>query len=48
MKIAEEQDKEVKYIEDILGYYPNIAKTMNKSGLAEFIDIPKMPAIVTL
>jgi len=48
MKIAKELGKEVKYIEDLLGYYPNIAETMEKSGLAEFINVPKiMPALVT-
>jgi hypothetical protein len=30
--------KEIKYIEDLLGYYPNIAEIMKKSGLSSSVN----------
>jgi hypothetical protein len=36
MEFAKKQGKETKYIEDLLGYYPNIPEIMEKCGLSEF------------
>lgn len=39
MKVAKAKGKKIRYIEDILGYYPNITEIMMKCGLSEFIQI---------
>ena len=39
MEIARAKDKPMKYIEDILGYYPDIDSIMISSGLAEFVTV---------
>jgi hypothetical protein len=39
--VAKAEKKEILYIEDLLGTYPNVSEIMIRCGLAEFAEIPK-------
>jgi hypothetical protein len=41
MEYAKSKRKETKYIEDMIGYYPNIAEIMKKCDLSEFVESSK-------
>jgi hypothetical protein len=38
MEVAKAEGKKILYIEDILGYYPNIEEILKKCGLSEFAE----------
>jgi hypothetical protein len=42
MRAAKKKGKETKYIEDLLGYYPNVPQIMKKCGLSEFAETPQV------
>ncbi|MGA2767259.1 MAG: hypothetical protein ABSF24_02950 [Candidatus Bathyarchaeia archaeon] len=42
MEVAKKKGIETKYIEDMLGYYPNVAEIMKECGLSEFAETPQV------
>lgn len=46
MKTADKKGLETRYIEDILGYYPNTSEIMARVGLSEFAEVPRMAKTV--
>jgi hypothetical protein len=48
MKVAKKKRKETMYIEDILGYYPNVSEIMKKCGLSEFAEAPQVVPTTTI
>lgn len=45
MEVAEKKGLETRYIEDILGYYPNLQEILIRCGLSEFAEIPRAVSI---
>lgn len=43
MEVAKKNGKEIRYIEDVLGYYPNISEIMMRCGLSEFAGTVQAP-----
>lgn len=45
IEVAKEKGLETRYIEDILGYYPDLQKILVECGLSEFAEIPQTATI---
>lgn len=41
MEVAKEKGLETRYIEDVLGYYPDLPEILVRCGLSEFAEIPQ-------
>jgi hypothetical protein len=46
MEVAKSLGLETQYVEDIIGYYPNIQEIMKKCDLSEFVEVPKVASAV--
>jgi len=45
MEKAKNRGMEIRYLEDILGYYPNVSEIMKRGGLSEFAEAQQISSV---